>query len=180
MEIVLVIFFWLFVFAALGLIYLALRIFAKKYYVADVLKDTFSAFFGVALISTIFLFVITISNFCSDYFYPSRVFTKNFGFEPTTDVRIIESLSFWTPFGYSTHLKFQANKNTIEKISANGFPELTKSFIKHNGSIEAEEILAHPQSHYYHRKKSVDEVNSAYLVYDEQSQTAYFSLQFDD
>ena len=173
-------FFGLMFFALATVTYFLLRFFAEKYYIADVLKDAFLAVFGVVFISATFFLIFSIGDGFLNLYYPNRIFTKNFGFDPTADVRIINGSGFWSPFGYLSHLKFQANKNTIEKISANDFPELTGSFIKRDGSTESKEILAQPQSHYYQKRKSIDDVNSAYLVYDEQSQTAYFSLQSDD
>ncbi len=167
-----VIIFWLFIFALLAATYLLLKFLAKENDGFVALKDAFLALLGVGLIAFICLVIFTVGNVCLDYFYPSRIFTKNFGFEPTADVRIIEGSSFWTPFGYSTHLKFQANEETIQKIILEGFSEGSKKRTGNSDNVEINNILEQPQIRYYQKSGSADEE----LIYDKQTQNAYFSL----
>ena len=173
MGISFVILFWFFVFAVLAAIYVFLRFLAKESEGAAALRDAFLVLLGVGFIGVICLVGYTLGNVGLDYFYPSRIFTKNFGFEPTADVRIIEGSSFWTPFGYSSHLKFQANEETIQKIVVNGFSEKDRKYKDNFRTVEAKEILEQPESRYYQKNGSDDET----LVYDKQSQSAYFFLQ---
>ncbi len=167
-----VILFWLVVFVVVAAIYISLHFLAKENDGAAAFKDAFLALFGVAFIAAACLVIFTIGSVCLDYLYPSRIFTKNFGFEPTADVRIIEGSSFWTPFGFSTHLRFQANEETVQKIVFDGFSERSGKDVYNFNSDEAREILAQPQSRHFHKSGSNDET----LVYDRQSQNAYFYL----
>lgn len=167
-----VIFAWLIFFAFAAAIYFLLHFFAKENKGAAALKDAFLALFGVALVSAVCLVVFTLGSVCLDYFYPNRIFAKNFGFEPTADVRIIEGSSFWSPLGYSTHLKFQANEQTVQKIVLKGFSERDKKY-KDNFDSEIRSILEQPQSRCFGRSGSAEET----LAYDKESQNAYFSLQ---
>lgn len=173
MGIGIVIFFWVFIFGVAGAVYLVLHFLAKENKGVADLKKAFLALFGIMLISAVCLVVFTVGNVCLDYIYPSRIFTRNFGFEPTADVRVIEGSSFWSPFGYSTHLKFQASEDTIGKIVVGNFVEESKNYADKKTSIEISEILAQPQSRYYVKSGIAVET----LVYDKQSQNAYFFLQ---
>ena len=167
-----VVVFWLFIFAALVAIYLSLHLLAKENEGAADLKKAFLALLGIGVVSVICLIIFMVGNVCLDYFYPSRIFTKNFGFEPTADVRIIEGSSFWSPLGYSTHLKFQANEETVQKIVLQGFSERSRNYKDNFSSIETKRILEKPRSRYYEKNYSAAET----LVYDKESQNAYFSL----
>jgi hypothetical protein len=167
-----VILFWFFIFAMAGGLYLVLHFLAKENEGFADLKKAFLALFGLAMLSAVCLVIFAVGNVCLNYFYPSRIFTKNFGFEPTADVRIIEGSSFWTPFGYSTHLKFQASEETIGRIVTGNFVEESKKHVNKSSSIEINDILEQPQSRYYIKSGGDVEI----MVYDNQSKNAYFSF----
>lgn len=171
-----VIMFWFLVFTVLTAIYFFLHSLAKDNEGAAELKRAFLALSAIGLTVVFTLFAFTIGNVCLDYFYPSRIFTKNFNFEPTADVRIIEGSSFWTPLGYSTHLKFQANEQTIQKIVLEGFVEPSKNQTRNYDSDETKSILKQPQSRYF--EKSGGDIET--LAYDKQRQNAYFSFRTAD
>lgn len=162
---------WFIFFAIAAASYFFLRFLAKELYIAEVLKDAFLSLAGVvAFLMFLSLVIITFGEFM-DYFFPSRIFTKNFNFEPTADVRIYEGSGFFMTFSCSSHLKFRANKETIEKVSLNGYEEVNREYANFTNVAEIKEIMAQPASHYYRKSVSNDNMD---IAYDETSQIAYF------
>jgi hypothetical protein len=70
------------------------------------------------LIVALWCWVAIISSYDS---LPGAIFRKSFGFEPTADVRIMDSSKEMVIDWNVTHLDFCADQSTIDRIVARGF-----------------------------------------------------------
>jgi hypothetical protein len=118
MEIGFVIFSFLIIFSVIACIYGILKFLSKGSYIFDVLKDAYLAIIGVGIIVCATFFLINFSEYVIQNMYPNRIFSKNFGFLPTSDVKDLQGrVKFFAEKDFGkVSLKFKADDKTFEKI----------------------------------------------------------------
>jgi hypothetical protein len=178
-----VIFFWVLFTSATIVVYLTLWLLSKRFVYADVLRNGFNRFAVVVFFVMTCGTVYGLANFYLQNTFPSLIFSKQFKFSPTDDVKNLNgSVKMFGSGGIGeTLLNFKAEKTTVDKIVENrGFIEKFRESYRNADDLKFRELAKISTTKtfvsfdFYENCDAEMSTCTAFLAYNEADGEVYF------